>query len=466
MQMKSGLISQRILAHAALTADGWRRNVLVEIGPDGAISKVTPDVAERPRDALEVGVLLPAIANLHSHAFQRILAGGLEKPDAAAGDDDFWTWRKAMYEAVPQLTPESVEAIAALVQMEMLEAGYAASAEFHYIHNDASGASYDDKALLSRRIMAAAKTSGIGLTHLPVLYMQGGVDGRPLQGGQLRFGLDENGFADVVAGAMAELETCPDDFRIGVAPHSLRAVTQDGLRFAIELAGERPVHIHAAEQTAEIEETLAVYGARPVQWLLEHCNVNGQWCLIHSTHLNAEEVNGLARSGAVAGLCPLTEGNLGDGIFEGVSYLRAGGRFGIGSDSNFRISVSEELRQFEYSQRLRDQRRMLLAEDGKSVGRTLYEGAARGGAQALGRKAGAVAPGNLADLVALDTDNVYLAGVEGDRILDTWIFAADDRLVRDVWSAGRHVVKAGRHVARDEITSDYRNVVDKIRITL
>ncbi len=464
--MESGLISRQIFARRALTADGWRCDVLVEIGADGAISAVTPDFGARPAGADEVGVLLPAISNHHSHSFQRILAGAIEKPEAAEGDDDFWTWRKAMYEAVPQLTPEAVEAIAALVQMEMLEAGYAASAEFHYIHNDVSGALYDDKALLSRRVMAAAKTSGVGLTHLPVLYMQGGVDGRPLQGGQLRFGLNEEAFADVFAGAEAELASCPDDFRIGVAPHSLRAVPQQGLKFVTALAGERPIHIHIAEQTGEVEETLAVYGARPIDWLMSNFDVSAQWCLVHATHMSPEEVSALAASGAVAGLCPLTEGNLGDGIFEGVAYLRAGGRFGVGSDSNFRISVSEELRQLEYSQRLRDRQRMVLALDGKSVGRTLYEGAAHGGAQALGRNAGAIAAGKLADLVALDTDNAYLSGVEGDRILDTWIFASDDRLVRDVWSAGRHVVASGRHVAREEITSAYRNAVNKIRMSL
>jgi len=460
------LISRQIFARKALTADGWRDDVLVEIGADGVISAVMPDTADRPTDADDVAVLLPAISNHHSHSFQRILAGAIEKPEAAAGDDDFWTWRKAMYDAVPQLTPDAVEAVAALVQMEMLEAGYAASAEFHYIHNDATGAAYDDKALLSRRIMAAAKTSGVGLTHLPVLYMQGGVDGRPLQGGQLRFGLDEKAFADVLAGAEAELATCPGDFRLGVAPHSLRAVTQEGLKFVTALAGDRPIHIHIAEQTGEVEETLAIYGARPVDWLMSNFDVNEQWCLVHATHMSSGEVNALAASGAVAGLCPLTEGNLGDGVFEGAAYLSAGGRFGVGSDSNFRISVSEELRQLEYSQRLRDRRRMVLARDGKSVGRTLYEGAAQGGAQALGRNSGAIAAGKLADLVVLDTDNVYLDGIEGDRILDTWIFASDDSLVCDMWSAGRHVVASGRHVARDEITNAYRNAVNKIRMNL
>lgn len=460
--MDTGLESQSIFARHALTAEGWRQNITVEIGPDGVIGAVKSKTDAGENGDAQVDILLPALSNLHSHSFQRLLAGAVEAP-AAGGDDDFWTWRKAMYEVIPRLDPEAVEAIAALVQMEMLEAGYAAVGEFHYVHNDASGAAYDDPALLSRRIMAAAKQSGIGLTHLPVLYMRGGVDDRPLAGAQLRFQCNEDSFAAIHAGARAELANCPKDYRIGVAPHSLRAATPAGIAAAVALAGDQPVHIHIAEQTNEVDDVVAAYGARPVEWLLDRFEVNGRWCLVHATHLDASEVAALARSGAVAGLCPLTESNLGDGVFDGVEYLRSGGRFGVGSDSNFRISASEELRQFEYSQRLRDRRRLLLTEDGKSVGRTLYEGAARGGAQALGRNAGAIAPGRLADLVALDADNDLLAGLEGDRILDTWIFSGDDRLVSEVWSAGRHVVKAGRHIHREKISRAYRNVSAKIR---
>ena len=454
---------QSIFARCALTPEGWRRNITVEIRPDGAISTVKSKTGAGDNGGAEVDILLPALSNLHSHSFQRLLAGAVEAPAAAGGDDDFWTWRQAMYAAIPRLDPEAIEAIAALVQMEMLEAGYAAVGEFHYIHNDATGAAYDEPALLSRCIMAAAKRSGVGLTHLPVLYMRGGVDDRPLAGAQLRFRCDEDSFAEIHAGATAELSNCPSDFRVGAAPHSLRAATPSGIIAAAALAGDQPVHIHIAEQTNEVDDVVAAYGARPVRWLIDHCEVNARWCLVHATHLDAGEVLALGRSGAVAGLCPLTESNLGDGVFNGVDYLRAGGRFGVGSDSNFRISVSEELRQFEYSQRLRDRRRLLLAEDGKSVGRTLYEGAARGGAQALGRNAGAIAPGKLADFVALDAGNDFLDGLEGDRILDTWIFAGDDRLVGDVWSAGRHVVKAGRHIHRERISRAYRNVAAKIR---
>ncbi len=454
---------QSIFARHALTPGGWRRNITVEIGPDGAITAVNPQTSVGNNGGADVDILLPALSNLHSHSFQRLLAGGVEAPSVDGGDDDFWTWRHAMYAAIPQLDPEGIEAIAALVQMEMLEAGYAAVGEFHYVHNDPSGAAYDDPALLSRRIMAAANRSGIGLTHLPVLYMRGGVDDSPLAGAQLRFKCDVDSFAEVHAGATAELANCPKDFCVGAAPHSLRAATPAGITAVAALAGDHPVHIHIAEQTNEVDDVVNAYGARPVKWLIDHCDVDARWCLVHATHLDGGEVSALARSGAVAGLCPLTESNLGDGVFNGVEYLRTGGRFGVGSDSNFRISVSEELRQFEYSQRLRDQRRLLIAADGKSVGRTLYEGAAHGGAQALGRNAGAIAPGKLADLVALDADNDLLDGVEGDRILDTWIFAGDDRLVSDVWSAGRHVVNAGRHIHREGISRAYRDAAATIR---
>ena len=453
---------QSIFANAALTPQGWARNVRVEIAGDGTLGVIAPEAAARKGDQC-VDVLLPALSNLHSHSFQRVLAGMIEKASLEAGDDDFWSWRRAMYRSLSQLTPDHMQAIAALVQIEMLEAGYAAVGEFHYVHHDQGGASYTDPAETSLRLMQAAQETGIGLTHLPVLYMRGGMDDAPLEEAQKRFGCDLDRFEVLHAVAKKALKDCPSDFRIGVAPHSLRAVSKAGLDAAVKLAGDDPLHIHIAEQTAEVEAVQAAYGTRPVRWLLDNYKVGPQWCAVHATHMDASEVKDLAKSGAVAGLCPLTEANLGDGAFDGKAYMRAGGAFGVGSDSNFRISLSEELRQLEYSQRLRDQRRIVLAEKGDSVGRALYEGAAVGGGQALGRKSGRIETGALADLVALDADNALLHGLYDNAILDSWIFAGDDRLVAHVWSAGRHVVNNGRHEKRDSVIKNYQKVARELR---
>ncbi len=448
-------------AEQALLAGGWAEAVRIEVDDAGRIAAVQPGAApEGDRHA----ILLPAPANLHSHAFQRALAGLTERrgPDPR---DSFWTWRQLMYRFLDRLTPDDVEAIAAFVQMEMLEAGYACNVEFHYLHHRTGGLPHDDPAEMSARIAAAARTSGIGLTLLPVLYQFGGCDRRPLGAGQIRFGNDPDGFARLVEGARAALAGLPADTRLGVAPHSLRAVTPEGLAAAIAL-GDGPIHMHLAEQTAEVEEVLAARGARPTRWLLDHAPVDGRWCLIHCTQMDPAETLDLAASGAVAGLCPITESSLGDGIFDGVRFLGAAGRFGVGSDSNIRIALSEELRTLEYSQRLRDRSRAALATADRSTGRVLFEGAAAGGAQAAGRAAGAIVPGAWADLMALDGEAVDLQGRKGDAILDAWIFAGDDRMVRDVWAAGRHLVQGGHHIAREAITRRYARACAGLRDAL
>lgn len=452
-----------IWAAEALTPSGWEREVRVVIDAEGRIERVTPGAA--PGDARRVAILLPAPANVHSHAFQRAMAGLTERrgPDPR---DTFWTWRKLMYRFLDHLTPEDVEAITALAQVEMLEAGFAASGEFHYLHHQPEGAPYDDIAEMSGAVIRAARTSGIGLCLLPVLYEVGGCDGRALGPGQRRFGNDPERFNLL----LTTLLTTPDgsmtkDSRIGVAPHSLRAVTVEGLREVAGLAAnaDMPIHIHVAEQVAEVEEVLAARGARPVEWLLASHEVGPHWCLIHLTQMNEAETRAVAASHAVAGLCPITESSLGDGIFNGVDFLAAGGRFGIGSDSDIRISLAEELRTLEYSQRLKHRGRAMLAEEGRSTGRVLLEGAAHGGAQALRRASGAIAPAMWADLVALDTEHLDLEGREGDALLDTWIFAGDDRMVADVWSAGRHMVTGRRHVAREGVEAAARATFRRLR---
>ena len=449
-----------IFADAARLPEGWAANVRVRINDDGRIRSVDRD-AEAPADCKRVGMLLAAPSNLHSHAFQRAMAGLTERR-GPTGKDSFWTWRELMYRFLDVLAPEDVEAIAGLVFMEMLEAGYAGVAEFHYLHHQPGGEPYAALAEMAARIAAAASATGIGLTLLPVHYARGGVDGRPLAAGQRRFGNDLDRYTRLFEESEALLDHLPGDAAMGIAPHSLRAVAPDDLHRLASLRPDLPLHMHIAEQVKEVEEVSAAYGARPVDWLFNNFAVDHRWCLIHATHMTEEETARLAASDAVAGLCPITEASLGDGIFNGADYAAGNGVFGVGSDSNILITLAGELRQLEYSQRLRDRSRVVLA-DPRSSGTFLYDGALAGGAQALGRASGAIAPGLWADLVSLDMDHPSLAGLAGDTVLDAFVFAAGEGTVHDVWSAGRHIVQGGRHVAREEIISAYRRCMRSVR---
>ncbi|MEO1284709.1 MAG: formimidoylglutamate deiminase [Pseudomonadota bacterium] len=438
---------QKIIAKQALTQSGWEANVEIAID-EGRIAHVRP-AAEGA--IATVRLALPAPPNLHSHSFQRAMSGLTEArgPDPS---DSFWTWRRLMYRFLDQLTPDQVQAIAAQVFLEMLEAGYSSVAEFHYLHHEAGGVPYANLGELSERIVMAAKEVGIGLTLLPVLYQYGGLDKRPLAGGQRRFGNDPDQFARLHAGATQAVKSGPADFNIGVAPHSLRAVDRIGLDRAISLARNGPIHMHLAEQDAEVAEVQEFLGARPTEWVLSHHEVDPRWCLIHCTQMTARETQALAASGAVAGLCPITEANLGDGTFNATEYLGHGGKIGVGSDSNVHISLFEELKSLEYSQRLRDKTRAALATSDRSTGRVLFDAAVAGGAQASRRDSGVLAPGKLADILALDLDNEWGANRSGDMALDTLVFGGNgQRCISDVWSAGRHVVKLGRHIAREQI---------------
>ena len=449
-------------ARSALLATGWATDVRIETNAAGLIDSVR--VGQKP-EGYQTGVLLPAPANAHSHAFQRAMAGLTERRGPVAGDS-FWTWRQLMFRFLDRLTPSDIEGIAAFVQMEMLEAGYAASVEFHYLHHQPGGMPYNNIAEMCERIGAAASQTGIGLTLLPVHYEFGGCDRRPLGPGQVRFGNSFERFANLHERARAVLEYLPADCCLGVAPHSLRAVALENLHGASELAGDGPIHMHLSEQAAEVEEVLAHYGARPVEVFLKQCDASARWCLIHCIQMSDEETAALARSGVVAGVCPLTEANLGDGIFNATGWLDAGGALAIGSDSNIRISLTEELRALEYSQRLRDHSRAALATATQSTGRRLLEAVARGGAKAAARNSGEIAVGRLADLFAIDHTHVDLTGRSGDTLLDSYIFAGHDRLVTDVWSAGRHVVCEGKHRARGEITDRYRAIMMSLGDTL
>ena len=450
---------QIIQAKQALTGAGWVRDVQIAIDDGGRIESVSAG-RQVPTDVVDM--LLPAPVNLHSHAFQRAMSGLTEArgPDTR---DSFWTWRRLMYRFLDRLSPDDVQAITELVLMEMLEAGYAGVVEFHYLHHDIGGKPYASLAEMSDRIVAAALRTGIGLTLLPVLYQYGGCDHRPLTGGQQRFGNDIEQFQRLHAAAAKTVASAHPDYLLGAAPHSLRAVDQLGLNAAISAAGNGPVHMHLAEQVAEVEEVQANLGARPTEWLLGNHDVNRDWCLIHCTQMTSAETGALARSGAIAGLCPITESSLGDGIFNGTEFLADGGRIGFGSDSNVHIALFDELRTLEYSQRLRDRSRAALATADKSTGRVLFEQAAAGGAQAAGRSSGRIEEGCWADLVALSTDNHLVCNRQGDVALDTLIFGGHGQAcVTDVWSAGRHVVKGHRHVAHDDIVRRFQDTIQKL----
>lgn len=454
-------MSQIIHANAALLPEGWQKNVTVSY-TDGVITNVECGATEPSNSATTVDLLLPAPVNLHSHAFQRAMAGLTESrgPDPS---DSFWTWRRLMYQFLDHLSPDDVEAISALVQMEMLESGYAGVGEFHYLHHQSSGAQYTNLAEMADRVASAAEQTGIGLTLLPVLYEHGGCDGRPLGSGQRRFGCDIDNYRHLFEQSKKSIDHLPTDANIGIAPHSLRAVSQTTLATATTIDPHCPFHIHVAEQPLEVQEVEQSWGQRPVDWLLSHHEVNERWCLIHCTQMLETETRALAASGAVVGLCPITESSLGDGIFDGKRYLDAGGNIGVGSDSNIRISLCEEVRTLEYSQRLRDKARAVLATSNQSTAQRLFSAILRGGSLACQRNSGAIAPNKLADLVSIQTDSPTLAGLDQDQLLDGWIFAGDDRLISDVWSAGRHVVQHGRHHLRDAIVSRYIKTLKQLK---
>lgn len=441
----------KLFFEEALLPEGWAERVRLTLS-GGVITGVEVGASPAPADEHHGGVALSGMPNLHSHAFQRGMAGLAERRGTSV--DTFWTWREVMYRFLERMTPDDVEAVAAQLQVEMLEAGFTRVGEFHYLHHDTDGRSYAAPGEMAGRIAAAAATTGIGLTLLPVLYAHGGFGGQPPTPGQRRFVCDLDLFARLMERSRAAVADLPDAV-VGVAPHSLRAVTPDELAAILPLAGGGPVHIHAAEQVAEVEDCLAWSGTRPVAWLLGHAPVDRRWCLIHATHMTDDEAAALARSGAVAGLCPITEANLGDGTFNALPFLAAGGAYGVGSDSNVLIDLGGELRQLEYAQRLHHHARNLLATaEHPATGRALFEAAVAGGAQALGVPAG-VRAGAPADIVTHDRDHPSLVGRSGDTLLDSLVFASRSPTIQTVWRAGRIVVREGRHVARDEVRARF-----------
>jgi formiminoglutamate deiminase len=441
-------VSQAIFSELALLPDGWASKVRLII-ENGRFAHLQRDAAASPEDE-RVAVLLPGMSNVHSHGFQRGMAGLTEYRGPEA--DNFWSWRELMYRFVGRMTPDDIEAITAMAYVEMLESGYTRVGEFHYVHHDVEGRAFADPAETATRIVAAAHATGIALTLLPVFYAHSNFGGQPPAPGQRRFITTPDQYANLV-GACRRLAASLPDARVGVAPHSLRAVTPEQLQVVTALAGGGPIHIHAAEQVREVEDCRAWSGTTPVQWLLDHAALDEHWCLVHATHLTREEIAGLAASGAVAGFCPVTEANLGDGIAPASSFMAAGGVFGIGTDSNVLISVREELRQLEYSQRLRDRSRNVLAtRDTQSTGHALFAGAQRGGSRALGvEQDGAIVEGAPADCFSLATESALPTR---DALLDSFIFAPAPR-VQHLWRGGRKVVSGGVHCARPAVRQRY-----------
>jgi len=423
------------------TPQGWKRDLAVGSAAGGIV---------------QARFALPGMPNLHSHAFQRAMAGLAER--RGPGDDSFWTWREAMYAFASRIGPDELQAIAAQLYVEMLKAGYTHVCEFHYLHNAPDGKPYADPAAMSRAIIEAAREAGIGLTLLPVLYMTGGFDGRSLSGRQKRFGLSVDAYLGLVE-SLVSLES--DSVRVGIALHSLRAVPETAMRevLAAPPVHDRAIHIHIAEQIGEVQDCLGVRGARPVQWLFDHADVDERWCLVHATHLDDAEMRSIAKSGAVAGLCPTTEANLGDGLFPLANYLDARGVLGIGSDSHISVSPVEELRWLEYGQRLLTRHRNIAARAaGASVGEALWGAALQGGRRA----AGVADDAAHADFVVLDEASPLLAARDERSVIDAFLFAGNTSLVRGVMASGEWVIRDFRHHDEARIAARYREIVEAL----
>jgi formimidoylglutamate deiminase len=445
-----------LFAEHALLPGGWARDVLLSWNDQGVLTDVkaqTVGPAGTPRAA---GPVMPGMPNLHSHAFQRAFAGLTEYRGAA--QDSFWSWRSLMYQFASAITPEQLEAIATGLYVEMLEAGYTSVCEFHYVHHDPEGRPYADDAALSMCLLRAAARAGIGLTLLPVLYQTSGFGGTPPSIGQRRFIRSTDNMLALLQKLQPLCEA--QGARLGLAPHSLRAVPPDSLREALAglhaMDASAPVHIHIAEQTAEVDACLAWSGQRPVQWLLNHAPVDARWCLVHATHMSPEESTRAARTGAVAGLCPSTEANLGDGIFDAPNWLQANGRWGVGSDSHACVNAAEELMQLEYSQRLATRQRNVLASAAQpSVATSMTLQAVAGGAQASARAVAGLAAGQQADMVALDAQHPLLRDLPTpEAMLSAHVFASHRQsALQQVWVAGHLRVDRGQHALHDSAMS-------------
>ena len=454
----------KLYADRAWLRRGWAKNVLLDIDDTGSIAEITTALPDCPNDAEQLkGPVLPGMANLHSHAFQRAFAGHTEQ--SHKGNDNFWTWRQVMYDFVAKVTPDQAQIIAEQLYIEMLKAGFTSVGEFHYLHHDQSGHPYADLSQMSTRIIEAARQNGIAITLLPVLYAYGGFGAQPSTRGQQRFVNNIERFSRLLEKLFSTYAT-ERNIVVGFAPHSLRAVSEEQIREMVahlhHLDAKAPIHIHIAEQRSEVDDCIAWCGTTPVAWLFNHFEPDERWCLVHATHITDAELSALARSGATVGLCPTTEANLGDGVFPAEKFLAQQGRFGIGSDSNVSVSPIEELRTLEYSQRFMHRRRAILAPRGGSVGAHLYATAALHGAEAIGRHSGALDIGYTADLVVIDELTPTLINKPGDILLDAMIFAGHSNPVRDVMVSGQWQVRDGFHSREDQVLDAFRRVQSEI----
>lgn len=454
------MIQSKFHFTSALTSAGWQRDVLVSVDETGMIAGVEAKAEAKGSQAIP-GIAIPALANVHSHAHQRLMVGLAER--AGPGADSFWTWRDVMYGFALKLSPDDLEAVAAQAYVEMLKAGFSCVGEFQYLHHQPDGSPYDEPAEMSLRCLSAAEQAGIGITMLPTLYTYSGFGGQPPTVGQRRFVNGAERFLQIYE-TLTSVTAASPLRRLGISPHSLRAVTPELLNQVLGgIGADARVHIHVAEQVKEVEDCLAWCGKRPVEVMRSEFDVSDRWCAIHATHMTDEETLWLAGSGAVAGLCPTTEANLGDGIFSAGQFMAQGGTIAIGSDSQITISPAEDLRMLEYSQRLRDRTRNALASGpGASTGRSLFEATLRGGSQCLDQPMGAIEVGRRCDIAVLDGNDPRLIGREGDQALDAWIFSAGNMAVKDVIVGGTHVVRERRHFDGDRIQKRFRETVRRL----
>jgi len=435
-----------ILARKALLAGGWAEGVRLDIesGRIASIAANSRPIAGEP----EFGFAIPGLANAHSHAFQRVLAGHTEERGPAS-EDNFWSWRSRMYSLAGKIDAPALSAIARQAYGEMVATGYTSVAEFHYLHNEPRSSGSPEA--MFEAIVSAAQASGIRLTYVPVLYERAGFDQPQPTADQQRFA---SSIDDFLAHYERVKKLAAERFTVGIGVHSLRAVSADSLAkiAAVAAADNAPMHIHIAEQQREVEQCVDVHGARPVEWLLSQCDVNEQWCLVHATHIDETEIAAIAACGAVVCLCPSTEANLGDGLFPLQKFLQAGGQIAIGSDSHVSINPFEELRWLEYGQRLVAQQRNIAAIRRNQTGRSLFELAGEGGALATGQAGASIRVGDNADLILLDDDSPMLAGHGTRSLLDALVFSGftlpiDRVMVRGEWQVidGRHRDAAEAH---------------------
>jgi formimidoylglutamate deiminase len=437
---------------------GWRNNVVIGVDAQGNIVEIRSDDTDTTATNI-AGAAIAGLPNVHSHAFQRAMAGLAER--RATGRDSFWTWRETMYDLAQRMTPEILNAVAAQLYVEMLKAGYTTVCEFHYLHHQAQGTPYADRTIMSQAVLDAASAAGIGMTLLPTLYQTsdfGAATPTPRQG---QFVLETGAFIELCEALKARASS---QVAIGVALHSLRAVPLASMREVLDASITRGgvVHIHVAEQEREVAACVAHTGQRPVEWLLQHVHVDERWCLVHATHSVESELIAIARSGASVALCPTTEANLGDGLFALSSFIDSGGSMAIGSDSHIAVAPAEELRWLEYQPRLLRRERNVLATADESTGSRLWRLACAGGARASGRRVGSLEEGNRADLVVLDLQSPALAGRSDAAIIDTFIFSSQPDMVRDVMVGGRWVVQDGHHFAEIPIAAGYRRAIERI----